>query len=222
MNPEELEEQRQRLLAAVLRHVPFDGWTTKAMQAGARDLGLPAAEAYRLFPRGPVEAVAAFNAAADRAMAEAMAALPAETNTPGRLRAGILARLAWAEPHIEAVRRGLQLLALPLNAATGLRCLHRTVDTLWYEAGDRATDFNYYTKRALLGGIFGATVLFWINDRSENRAGTAAFLDRRLADANRLNGLIGQAKSRLPNLPNPLDFLARRGFARPRRRRRDS
>src|SRR3546814_10685041 len=71
-------------------------------------------------------------------------------------------------------------LALPQNAATGLACLYRTVDAIWYAAGDRATDYNFYTKRALLAGVYSSTLLFWLNDKSENFAATWAFLDRRI------------------------------------------
>lgn len=36
------------------------------------------------------------------------------------------------------------------------------VDDIWYWAGDRSTDFNWYTKRALLAGIYTSTgLLIW-------------------------------------------------------------
>src|SRR6185369_12054775 len=80
----------------------------------------------------------------------------------------------------ESVRRGLALLALPLNSPLGLKLLYRTVDAIWYAAGDTSTDFNFYTKRATLAGVFSSTLLYWLNDRSEGNEATWSFLDRRI------------------------------------------
>ena len=85
----------------------------------------------------------------------------------------------------EAVRRGLALLALPLNAPLGLKLLYRTVDAIWYAAGDTSADFNFYTKRATLAGVFSSTLFYWLNDRSEGNTATWEFLDRRIDDVMR-------------------------------------
>ena len=51
---------------------------------------------------------------------------------------------------------------------------------MWRLAGDTATDYNHYTKRALLAGIYGATLAVFVDDESEGKADTATFLDRRI------------------------------------------
>jgi ubiquinone biosynthesis protein COQ9 len=89
-----------------------------------------------------------------------------------------------------AVRRAIAVLSLPLNAPTGLRCLYDTVDLIWRAAGDTATDWNFYTKRTLLAGVYSSTVLYWLDDTSEDFVDTKAFLDRRIDDAMRLPGLL--------------------------------
>src|SRR3546814_8646455 len=68
----QLSRQRASLLDAALRHVPFDGWTWTALDAGARDLSLAPGEVLRLFPGGPQELIRAFSAAGDRRMLEAL------------------------------------------------------------------------------------------------------------------------------------------------------
>src|SRR3546814_13167620 len=59
----QLSRQRASLLDAALRHVPFDGWTRTALDAGARDLLLAPGAVLRLFPGGPQELIRAFSAA---------------------------------------------------------------------------------------------------------------------------------------------------------------
>jgi len=110
-------------------------------------------------------------------------------------------------PWREAVRRALAVLALPQHAPLGLRLLYQTVDAIWYAAGDRATDFSFYTKRSTLAAIYAATLLYWLGDSSPDFADTRAFLDRRLAGA----ASIGKARKRfetaIERLPNPLRLL---------------
>ena len=92
---------------------------------------------------------------------------------------------------------------MPFNAPLAAQCLYRTVDAIWYAAGDQATDFNYYTKRALLAGVYAATVLYWLDDASDEHERTWAFLDRRVTDAMRLPKVLEKLSRPLENLPNP-------------------
>jgi ubiquinone biosynthesis protein COQ9 len=210
-----IDETRDQLRAAALLHVPFDGWTGRALRAGADDLGLEPALAANAFPGGPAELLESFSAEIDRRM---LAALEARDLTAMRHRQRIAtalrARLELLAPHREAVRRGLSFLAAPRNAALGARCLYRSVDAIWHAAGDTSTDYNFYTKRLLLAGVYSATLLFWLNDESEDFAETWAFLDRRLAEAIKLGGGLGRALGGLLDLP---DRILR---ARPRKRMR--
>jgi ubiquinone biosynthesis protein COQ9 len=215
---EDLARQRHSLLDAALRHVPFDGWTWTAMDAGARDLSLAPGEAQRLFPGGPQELIRAFSAAGDRRMLETLEGLDLDAmKVREKVAAGVRARLEAVAAHREAVRSGLAFFALPQNAAAGLSCLYRTVDAIWYAAGDRATDYNFYTKRALLAGVYSSTLVFWLNDKSEDFSATWAFLDRRIAEVLKVAGSLGRSVSVALDLPERLLAAAtasRRGRSR--------
>jgi ubiquinone biosynthesis protein COQ9 len=202
------ESQREALIEAMLPDVPFDGWSRAALRAAARRIGVPAAEALTLFPGGPADFVACFSRWADRRMLDRVEKLPLEQlRVPERVALAVNIRLEIVEPWREAVRRALTILSLPQNTPLAMRLLYETVDGIWYAAGDSATDFSFYTKRATLVGIYAATLLYWLEDRSPGFADTRAFLDRRLADVARL----GQARERfqtaLDRLPNPLRLL---------------
>ena len=202
------EAMREKLLAAVLPHVAFDGWSESALRAAARDLEIEPVLAFNAFPGGPADLIEAFSAAADQAMLEALekqdlAAMKAHE----RVAAAVRLRLEQVAPQREAVGRGLAFCALPQNAPLGLRCLYRTVDAIWYAAGDRSTDYNFYTKRLLLAGVYSSTLLFWLNDKSDGYAATWAFLDRRIAEVLKVAGRMGKTVKSALDLP---DRLARR------------
>jgi ubiquinone biosynthesis protein COQ9 len=80
------------------------------------------------------------------------------------------------------VRRAVAVLALPGHGRVAARTLARTIDSIWHAAGDQSADFSWYTKRAILGAIYTATLVFWLRDAGEDDSATLAFLDRRLAD----------------------------------------
>ena len=208
-----LEALREQILLAALPNVPFDGWTLGVLRAAARNAGLDPADALRAFPRGPIDAIAYWSALADRRMAEALAErnLP-ELSVRERVATAIRVRFEQAAPYREALRRALSVLAMPQNAAVAARSLYRTVDAIWYACGDRATDFNFYTKRGLLAGVYSASLLYWLNDESEGFNETWAFIDRRIADVMvipRVQADIGRV---VAHLPNPFRLLPSRLF----------
>jgi ubiquinone biosynthesis protein COQ9 len=204
----EESDKRRVLIEAVLPDVPFDGWSQAAIEAAARRAGLAASDAAALFPGGVRDVVAGFSHWADDRM---LAALDDKTLAAMKVRdrvgTAVRARTALLEPHREAVRRALIVLALPQNVPLGMKLLYDTVNAIWYAAGDTASDFNFYTKRGLLAGVYAATMLYWLDDRSPASADTAAFFERRLAEVMQLPKLGAKLRQGADWLPNPFRLM---------------
>ena len=201
------EDQRDRLLEAALVHVPFDGWSRRSLFAGARDLGVEPGLARRLFPRGGDDLLAQLERWADRRM---LARIDPDALATMRIRERIAtlvrARLEALAPHREAMRRAVAARLLPSNAVAGCASLWRTVDLMWSVAGDKADDYNYYSKRSLLAAVLTSTFLFWLEDRSDGFGDSWAFLDRRIGEVMQIGALrarVGDALRSLGRL-NPL------------------
>ena len=181
--PTPLEALRRRLALAVGENAVFDGWSAAAVDAAADRLGIDRAHARLAMPKSAAVLVDTYVQAVDRALEEHL--------TPERL-AGMKIRekirvLVWRRfeimlPAREAVRRGLAILALPQNLSLALRTGWRTADLMWRIAGDTSTDYNHYTKRITLGGVYASTLLVWLDDSSDGFSDTAAFLERRIDD----------------------------------------
>jgi ubiquinone biosynthesis protein COQ9 len=181
-----LDEMRDALAPLVASNAAFDGWTPAAVDAAAAQIGIDADVARLAFPGGAADMIDAWFAHVDRAM---LAALPPETLGAMKIRARIAAlveaRLNILAPDREALRRALAILAMPQNAVRGLKLGWRSADTMWRAAGDTATDFNHYSKRTLLAGIYAATIAVFLDDESEGQADSRAFLGRRIDDVMR-------------------------------------
>jgi ubiquinone biosynthesis protein COQ9 len=188
MNPQaEPNGERDPLLEAALGHllerVPFEGWTEATLRAAVADAGAAPELAESLFPRGVTSAIAAWSRDADRRMLDAAAAEDmAGLRMPERVRRAVELRLTEVEPHREALRGALALLALPWNLPLAARLTAETVSAMWYAAGDASADFSWYTRRATLAAVYGATLAYFIGPRWPTLEETLAFLDRRLAD----------------------------------------
>jgi ubiquinone biosynthesis protein COQ9 len=197
----ERSPERDAAIAAMLPNVPFDGWTYRALRSGLASIGVPADDAELLFPGGAADMIEAFCDWADRRMEyEAATQDLAAKRLHERVRAVIALRLVQNRPHKEAIRRAVALLALPQNARLAAACTARTVDAIWHAAGDRSADFSWYTKRAILGAVYGVTLLYWLRDSSEEDADTLAFLDRRLAGVGQIGSLRRRVESAFARL----------------------
>lgn len=185
-----LDEMRAALGPAIAAEAVFDGWTDTALINAGAMLGLSADHARLAMPDGATGMIAAWYAAIDTALT---AQFPPERifamKVRDRIGALVLARLALVRPNREAARRALAVLAQPRNLATAARLGWQAADTMWRLAGDTAVDLNHYTKRATLAAIYGATLLVWLDDDSEDETETQAFLARRLAGVMRFETL---------------------------------
>lgn len=175
-----MAEAKNRLLLAALPHVAFDGWSAASFHAAVTDSGLAPGLAAGLFPRGGLDLVVAYHRAGDSAMAQAMA----QRNDLGTLRirekVALAIRLRLEAAERELVRRGSALFALPAHMPEGAGLIWGTADAIWNALGDTSDDVNWYTKRATLGAVYAASVLFWLGDDSEGKVATRDFVDRRI------------------------------------------
>ncbi len=197
----ERETLRRAILEAALLHIPFTGWSASALQAGAQDAGLDRLEAKRAFPGGGEEALAFFISGLDRRMLEALADRNlAALRVRERIALCVRTRLELMEPYREAVRRAVGKSCLPPGNLQAMRRLWGTTDLMWRAAGDESTDFNWYTKRGLLGKVYASTLLCWLQDDSEGRKETWEFLDRRIEDVMRFGKMTAQGREKLAGL----------------------
>ncbi len=178
-----LDELRLALAPAIASAAIFDGWSKTAVAAAARAQGVDPAVAALAFSSGAMDMIASWIAAVDASMeqafaGDALAGLPIRE----RIRRLVGFRLDALAGREEALRRALAIMAMPQNAARSLRLGWASADAMWRLAGDTATDYNHYSKRAMLAGVYAATLAVLTTDESEARAETYNFLDRRLAD----------------------------------------
>jgi ubiquinone biosynthesis protein COQ9 len=206
MSPKAAETEKEwqtRLLDAVLPHVLFDGWSRKAMKAAAEDLSEDISTLDLAFPNGATDMIRLFIENADDAMeAEMEKRHVLSLKIRERITLAIKLRLELYEKNKEAVRRAVNILALPQNAPLTLKLTANTVSRMWWAAGDSSTDYNWYTKRLTLAGVYSATLLYWLSDKSEGHHKTWEFLDRRVENVMQVETAKFKCRERLKEKPD--------------------
>lgn len=208
MSGDPYTEERARVLAAAIPRAGETGWTEALLAEAGNTASLASGHLMILFPEGVRDLLSAYSDHLDAEMERALTARDlTEMRVRDRIRLGVTARLEAMAPHPAAGRRAAQLLALPPYAPLGAELVYRTVDRLWRAAGDRSTDFNFYTKRALAAGVYVSTLAMWFRDRSEGKEDTWRFLERRIDGVMMIEGAKITAKRLASALPSPWKVL---------------
>ena len=201
MLPPQLKFERERILQFSLEQVPSHGWTELTLKIATTHAGFEESMSRRALPRGINDLIDTYLSRADDLMLEElskykMSAMPVRD----RIRSAVRVRLEQSSHQREAIRRLIALQCTPQHATAAMLSLHRTVDKMWRAADDKSVDFNFYTKRALLAGVYCATTLFWLNDRSAAFSETWEFLDRRISDVMQLQKVRNGYKRRFKDI----------------------
>ena len=205
-----LDEVRAHLAPLLPAHAAFDGWGPEAVALAAGQAGVDAEIARLAFKDGAVQMIDAWFRSVDHRMA---AKLPVKEMAAMKIRERITA-LVWARieivaPDREALRRALAILAMPQNGLAAARMAWRAVDLMWRLAGDKATDFNHYTKRMTLGAVYASTILALLDDETADLHDTRAFLDRRIENVMQFERLKADIKGRAEHRPSLSRFIGR-------------
>lgn len=205
-----LDALRLRLAPAIAGSAVFDGWSDAAVAQAAADLRVAPELAAFAFRDGQMAMIAAWIASVDARMIEA---LPAESlaalSVRERIRQLVQFRLDAILGQEEALARALAIMALPQNVRAAIKLGWHSADLMWRLAGDTATDYNHYTKRAILGSVYAATLSVFATDESVGKAETRAFLARRLEGIIRFEKTKAKLRLGSGDYFSPTRFLGR-------------
>lgn len=200
---------RSDILKAALPHAGFDGWNGKLLVSAAQLAEIDGGLVRLAFPDGGADLAEYFCADGDARMTEALG----QMDMPGmkireRIDQAVRTRLSVDDANREALRRAVTLLGLPIHAAKSTRALYHTVDAMWVAAGDTSTDYNFYSKRAVLAGVYSTTLLVWFSDHTADYVETYGFLERRIGDVMTFEKFKARARDWRARVPSPLSVLA--------------
>lgn len=187
-----METSQHKILSYCLKNCIFDGWTEKLLADACENAGLEPNYHRVIFPFGVVDLIDFYVDETSDYVAKNLKTDGLRTHE--KIREAVKLRLIKHSKDKEIIKLCLAVYAKhPLR---GMSATYRVVDSMWRICGDTATDWNFYSKRALLAGVYSSTLLYWLNDNSDNNEATWKFLDSRLKNIAEL----GKAKKKIKEL----------------------
>jgi ubiquinone biosynthesis protein COQ9 len=203
-----LVEERRAILEAALPLARGSGWSEATLKKAAAAVGVPSGIAAIAFSEGAADLLHFWSQELDLAVLEALAAKDLTTmKVRERVTLAVRLRIELMAEHREAACRAMTFLALPHNVPLAARLAYGTADAIWHGLRDSSTDWNYYSKRAILSAVLTSTYLFWLGDHSEGFVETWGFLDRRIEDVMAFEKGKARLRDRAARLPSPFAIL---------------
>lgn len=198
-----------RLIEAALPHAAFDGWSDETVRHAREETGLSAEAVLLAAPRGALDLIARWSAQMDQAMLDRMAAADLKSmKIRQRVTFAVQARLEAIGVHEEAARRARARLMLHDAAGLGAELIWATSDAIWRALNDPSTDFNWYSKRAILSAVYTSSLAVWLNDETPDKDKAKAFLDRRIENVMEFEKAKAGWRKLTKDLPDPARVLA--------------
>jgi ubiquinone biosynthesis protein COQ9 len=176
----------------------------------ARDLEVADSMGWRLFPGGINQVIQLWNEDTDKKMLSRLKRFKTEDmRVRDRVALAVKIRLELLDNYKAAAITTAKYLALPHHTPLGTKMMFKTVDEIWHWAGDESTDYNWYTKRGLLAGVYSSTLIYWMNDGSKEHAKTWAFLEKRIDNVMKLGVMPKTISECTKDLPHRISEIFR-------------
>lgn len=194
---------RDAILQSALGIAAFDGWTADSFAAAVKESGVDAGLAHLACPREELDLIIHWSnqmdAQAEKAIFEKDIA---DMKVRDRVTFCLLARLEAIGPNEEAARRARARLLLPDAVTESASLVWNSCDTVWRAIGDQSTDFNFYSKRAILSGVYGSTLSVWLGESDPEKPRAREFLDHRIENVMQFEKAKWQFRKATANLPD--------------------
>ncbi|TGY90523.1 COQ9 family protein [Marinicauda algicola] len=200
---------RQALLDAALPEAAFEGWNEAVLKRAAGMAGLTEGEVELYCPGGVLDLLETWSRNGDAGARTLIEAEPRPNRIRDKVARAVMIRLDQYAGQEEAAARARARLLLPDGLERGTRLLWATSDTIWRAIGDTSTDGNFYSKRAILSGVYASTLAIWLDETDPDKPKTRDFLDRRIENVMQFEKAKAQWRKATANLPSLSGLAAR-------------
>ena len=181
-----LNTKRDEIIESAIPFVLEYGWNEKALSEASATLGEDP-KYWGMYFANVYSAVEYFEDYEDRRMLRAMESYGKLEGIRNKIGKALFERIV----NISGGKKMLERLREFCVRSKSVKHIWHTCDIIWRFAGDESTDFNYYTKRGLLSGVYVAVVRRYVRDTADIEQYIADSLDRVV----KWGGRIGKLKN---------------------------
>lgn len=201
-----LLKKRQVVLRFAKKFVSENGLTKNCLENISKKYGLNTDETDLLFPQGNIDlikfALEQLNNDLEVYCRQIdLIRLPIHK----RIREVLLSKISLMKKDKPFYRSIFLNLLIPKKNFSLPSQLYNSVDQLWFIAGDSSTDFNFYTKRLILSGIYSRVMLFFFNNNNQEELEN--ILDESLKRVSKIPEIKSKLKIFKEYLPKIANFV---------------
>lgn len=163
----------------LLKMLETMSWSGELINLAESNIKLDRGYHHIIFPSGMHEIVSSFEAWLDEQMLKKLFELDKPKKIRDQIALALEIRILGVTSK-KVMLRSFGYYLLPTNIVAGSQAACHSCDIIWKYAGDKSSDFNYYTKRGLLLSVYAATQVFYFGDNSENHKDTRDFIKNAL------------------------------------------
>ena len=192
--------QKNRFLKDFLVVSSKDGWNLNVFNKVKKKLKYSSTLINKLFPKKLEDLILFYNVAINQELSKIYKKRKFDKKKGIRISIlnAVKTRFELMEKNKETIKKSLLLFSNPSYQILSSKLIYNTVDHIWKLIGDKSSDYNFYTKRAILASIYSFAIFIWINDRSKNLDKTFNFLEKSIMNMN----LVTTVKNRLKKTIN--------------------
>jgi len=122
-----------------------------------------------------------------------------------RIKKILLCKILLMDKEKDFYRKIFFSILLPKKHLSISNQLYKSINQIWLIAGDTSVDFNYYTKRLILAGIYTRVLLFFFNNNDQEKL--EEIIDTNLKRVSKIPELKLKMKIFKKNFPNILKII---------------
>lgn len=192
-------ENKAEITNKFIESLLFEGWSQKTLEKAIEAAGVDKNQMAILYPGGIAEFTQEFIDECNK-QALQIAAEPSfiKLKTQEKVRELIFARIKtyhFKLQNLEALKKFMAFNVKPFQVGDSLKNIYDFSSDVWYAIGDKSTDFSFYTKRLSLSLIYSKSMLYSLNDKSENLQSTQKFIQNSIDGLMKINKLKAKIKN---------------------------
>ncbi|MCT4635893.1 MAG: COQ9 family protein [Rickettsiales bacterium] len=175
-----IDQEKMLILTDFLKNAPFDRWSYSNLKKSAEDCGFSEGYTELLFPKGIKSLTEYFHQLMNKQMEEEYLKGPIPSKISDKIAWLIELKLKAYSSYRLAIPSLMQYNLIPINICQSQKFIWQSCSRMWYLAGDNSTDYNHYTKRAILEYVYSTSLMFWLSDESPNYIDTKEFIAKKI------------------------------------------
>ena len=206
MKVNNLNKARGEIYNEIKKYVSLNGWSDEILKEVSKKSNFSYAEILVLFPNGYIELLNMYlNEINNKMTIESKKLNLIHLKVHQRIRELIILRLNIMSLEKKLISKTYFHLFLPNNFKFSSKALYKSVDQIWFVAKDNSTDFNFYSKRAILAWIYNLVILHFINN--DNIEETINLLDKHLKIVSQIPLFKNKLQKIFKTFPSLLKFF---------------